>query len=651
MPANSNTLTLTIQVDDKGSLKVKRFADETDRAGRDIERAADRAGGRFDRMATSVSRGYGLIATAIAGLASSQAFAIIDRMIQQASDLEEMTSKFNVVFAGQQTYARQTAEMLVKYYGMSTREARQYLSSVQDLLVPMGANAAVAARLSGEIVKLSADLGSFNNLPTAQVMGDIQSALVGQYETMKKYGIVMGEEIVQRQALNLGLGKTKDELTAGEKAYAAFTIMVRDSQAAIGDKMRTMDSYANKLKDYHAAWEDTGAALGKAFLPAASAVVDKLRQIALGLQALMNPSVQQQFEKLADAAGAGARFYESPMTRGGLKYDEPYAQYMELRRRRHVYNEQAFSYGLPPEAAAKPGGIDMPAVRPSDFQDRSGGASNGASKAKKKGLWDGWGVRPYTESEAVLADQAAYDAWKKNWSTYDQRGSQESEAVLADQKAFEDWKEKTEKAFDAVTELSARTAERMQDNFSDLFFDAFTGKLKSLEDYATAIFQSIQRAAADIAGQMATQAIFGGKSVGGAGGGGGLLSGLLESVGGWFSASAHGNVFGPSGIQAFARGGVVTRPTVFPFAGGWGLMGEAGWEGILPLARTSSGDLGVKADGGGGGGDVYHVYHITAMDSQSVRDALVRSGAVPYILGEELDKGGALRSKIMGGIN
>ena len=50
-------------------------------------------------------------------------------------------------------------------------------------------------------------------------------------------------------------------------------------------------------------------------------------------------------------------------------------------------------------------------------------------------------------------------------------------------------------------------------------------------------------------------------------------------------------------MRPFAAGGVVAAPTYFPMRGGLGLMGEAGPEAILPLARGSDGRLGVAAGG------------------------------------------------------
>ena len=53
-------------------------------------------------------------------------------------------------------------------------------------------------------------------------------------------------------------------------------------------------------------------------------------------------------------------------------------------------------------------------------------------------------------------------------------------------------------------------------------------------------------------------------------------------------------------VAAFARGGVVDGPTHFPMRGGVGLMGEAGPEAILPLARGADGRLGIRSERSGG---------------------------------------------------
>lgn len=71
---------------------------------------------------------------------------------------------------------------------------------------------------------------------------------------------------------------------------------------------------------------------------------------------------------------------------------------------------------------------------------------------------------------------------------------------------------------------------------------------------------------------------------------GSLFEGLLPF--------ADGANFVQGRVMPFASGGVVTRPTRFPMRGGLGLMGEAGPEAIMPLARGADGKLGVRSAGG-----------------------------------------------------
>lgn len=116
-----------------------------------------------------------------------------------------------------------------------------------------------------------------------------------------------------------------------------------------------------------------------------------------------------------------------------------------------------------------------------------------------------------------------------------------------------------------------------------------------------------------------------GRDTGGAGGGvvsaltkfgtalftGGTSTGPAAGIGGASGAdmslfyAAKGGAFDYAmPVHQFADGGaftnsIVRSPTMFKFAQGTGLMGEAGPEAIMPLTRDSSGTLGVRAEGAG----------------------------------------------------
>jgi len=89
-----------------------------------------------------------------------------------------------------------------------------------------------------------------------------------------------------------------------------------------------------------------------------------------------------------------------------------------------------------------------------------------------------------------------------------------------------------------------------------------------------------------------------------AGGGGSAASSidtgaLLADV--FVDIMAKGGAYN-NGVRAFAKGGtftnrIVSQPTMFRFADGVGMMGEAGAEAIMPLGRDSQGRLGVRYEG------------------------------------------------------
>ncbi|WP_026784211.1 phage tail length tape measure family protein [Pleomorphomonas koreensis] len=114
-------------------------------------------------------------------------------------------------------------------------------------------------------------------------------------------------------------------------------------------------------------------------------------------------------------------------------------------------------------------------------------------------------------------------------------------------------------------------------------------------------------------GSVLGQLLNGIASAGGSSGGGGgffsWIGSLFTGGSGWgadnsaaFMPYAYGGIPPGRGLHSYANQ-VVSTPTVFAFAKGAGVMGEAGEkEGIFPLTRDAAGRLGVRASWAGQGG-------------------------------------------------
>ena len=222
------------------------------------QRAARNAQGTF-----SVLRSKMLLASFAAGIFSQSLL----KLANMAGDAEEQMNKASVVFGASTNSVLKFAQETSDATGRSRFSLIQMSASVQDILVPMGMLRHEAANLSKEIVKTAIDVASFNNVSESDAMRDFNSALVGNHETVRKYGIVISEARMQQVAMDQGIIKTGETLTDQQKILARLAILQMDTSDAMGDAERTADSYANVMKALGAEFEETGIALGKMLMP------------------------------------------------------------------------------------------------------------------------------------------------------------------------------------------------------------------------------------------------------------------------------------------------------------------------------------------------------------------------------------------------
>lgn len=250
--------------------------------------------------------------------------------------------------------------------------------------------------------------------------------------------------------------------------------------------------------------------------------------------------------------------------------------------------QDGVSSGNRPQAAPSGrGGVDWGTPKASG---RSGGG------AKRQDRYQSAVTDIQGETKAILDQIAAYS------------GLTGSGATLATQIAII---EEKQKLLNAAQKAGMTVTPEMSAQMEQLAADYVNAKeqLQGMQDAAqtgeaalTDLFGSIlegsdsaKKAVANLLAEIAKiQFAKGLMGLLGAAGGGGVASWL----GGLLSPNANGGVYSGAGISAYS-GKVVSKPTVFPFAKGVGLMGEAGPEAIMPLTRIN-GRLGVRAQGGGG---------------------------------------------------
>lgn len=154
-----------------------------------------------------------------------------------------------------------------------------------------------------------------------------------------------------------------------------------------------------------------------------------------------------------------------------------------------------------------------------------------------------------------------------------------------------------QKAFEGMADAIVEFAKTGKLNFKDLINSMLEDLLRyELRMQALMMYQAFRPGIMGFLGNL-IPSMFGG-SPAGAGAGGpsfGGPGGIYPMVP---MKAAKGAAF-DTGLRKFAKGGmftnkIVTEPTLFKFAQGAGLMGEAGPEAIMPLKRDGQGNLGVR---------------------------------------------------------
>lgn len=201
--------------------------------------------------------------------------------VSGASDLNETMSASSQIFGEGAASIEQWGTTAYRSVGLSQAAAVEAAVGFGNMFTQLGWTSQAAADLSTKTVQVAADLGSFRNLPTADVADRISAALRGEYDSLQALIPNINAARVESEALAVTGKATAAELTAQEKAAAVLAIVQRDGAAAMGDFARTSDGAANSAKIVTAQFADQQAVLGAQLLPIWSGFLSFLSTTAI----------------------------------------------------------------------------------------------------------------------------------------------------------------------------------------------------------------------------------------------------------------------------------------------------------------------------------------------------------------------------------
>lgn len=285
---------------DDAAKKTRDLGSDADKASKQTQTAfqrMDQAGRKLQGVGTALTAGVTL---PLAALAKAS--------IDAASDLEESVSKVGVLFGDNADEIEQWADSAATSMGMSKRSALDAAGSFGAMFDAMGLIPEQSVEMSMTLTELAGDLASFHNADPTDMLTNLRSALAGEVEPLRKFGVNISAAAVEAKALQMGLADANGEITESEKVQARYQLILEQTSSAQGDFLRTADGLANSQRTLTAQWEDARAELGQQLLPIALDFVDVLQSM-VGWFANLSPEMQKVVVftgALAAAAGPAA---------------------------------------------------------------------------------------------------------------------------------------------------------------------------------------------------------------------------------------------------------------------------------------------------------------------------------------------------------
>jgi hypothetical protein len=261
--------------------------------------------GDFDQFGKQSQSSFGAIGKAAAGVFAAafvgkQIFDFGAQSVEQASLVTESTNAVNQSFDAINAAAIQKiGETSAESFGLSESAFNSLAVQLSGFSTQIAGVGGDTAGVTEELATRIADFASIHNLELSDAATKFGSALAGETEAMRRFGIDVSAAAVEQYALANGIGDGSGELTEQEKVLARHGLLMQSTNQWAGDFANTSGDLANSTRIAKADFENLQAELGSALLPVLGEVMGVVRDALIPALASLTPVFVQVAEIIA----------------------------------------------------------------------------------------------------------------------------------------------------------------------------------------------------------------------------------------------------------------------------------------------------------------------------------------------------------------
>lgn len=185
------------------------------------------------------------------------------------SSMIETQDKFNIVYGEHSKEANKWAKNYSNVLGMSELKTKEAMGNIQNLFTGFGMDRKLSKDLSKDILMLSNDLDSFNNLSSKgiDVHKTMQSALMGESEAAKTLGAALTEKELNKTAETMGYKQYSSKMEETTKIMIRLRTIQNQSKDAIGNTVISLNTEVGKRRVLNNEVEKFQNMLGEKLMP------------------------------------------------------------------------------------------------------------------------------------------------------------------------------------------------------------------------------------------------------------------------------------------------------------------------------------------------------------------------------------------------